>query len=792
MAKRPRNTGRTKKQSKRRAFSALEIARRELEGDDSASDNENGKHGAIMNARKGHDSGSDEDDFEDEELDSDEALGSDDDYDVLSSKISQTIRDKRKAKKEVEKYYDSEQDEGGYTSIEEEELVSLSAAWDMDDKETVRGDDSHSKLNLNDDLSDKESSGESDESSSEENVTSEEEDPFSEISEDEEGPELSNVTSLLNKNKDNKQMKKLENYTVGEENEFALPANTTGGKLDISAMLAAVDDPLLSQKAALLKGKQNTLTTPLPQRIQKRLERKAAYEISKDEVSKWQDAVQELRQAEHISFPLNPEPQHNESNVFIREQANVKTEVESKVSELLEQSDLAAPLKESTFEEIETAKMTPEEMKKRTAELRLMRELMFREERKAKRIKKIKSKAYRRIKKKELLRNQELIDSDESDTDHDIARAKERMTLKHKTQGKWAKDMIKHGMTKDKESREEMEEMLRQGERLKEKILGRDANEDSENEDVGALESDADDADSEEEHSSRGKVGKTGVLNMAFMRNAEAREKEANKEQVKNLREMEESGDANVFDVEEGSNANKTLNQGRRVYTPGTAESQKELARLNHELAEETKIDQSKSLVSRLSQDNKKSQSNTKSGKKGSSKASEEPVNPWLNESDDESNVKKSSKVHEVDRDSSQLSKAAHKIRKEMVKQTKKSSKTSKDDDVLLDLEDSNTLNIVDPYGGSDDENSANTMFKQQDVIAEAFAGDDVVSKFEEEKRRVAIDEDDKEEDVTLPGWGDWAGAGTETKRKRKNSSRLLKVLYRKIKEETSLCTMSL
>ncbi|CAH00618.1 Utp14p [Kluyveromyces lactis] len=767
MAKRPRSTGRTKKQSKRRAFSALEIARRELEGDDSSSDNETGKHGAILNARKKEDADSGEDSFEDEELDSDEALGSDDDYDVLSSKFSQTIRDQKKAKKNVPKYYDSEEDDGGYTSIEEDELVSLSAAWDMDDKESKGDDDADSKLNLNDNLSDQETSA-SEESSSEEEEVSEEEDPFADISEDEDETNLSNVVTLLNKDKDKKQMKKLENYTVGEENEFALPTNKSGDKLDISAMLAAVDDPLVSQKASLLKGKQTALATPLPQRIQKRLERKAAYEISKDEVNKWQDAVQHLRQAEHISFPLNPETQHNESNVFIKEQPNVETEVESKVSAVLEKSDLAAPLKESTFEEIETAKMTPAEMKKRTAELRLMRELMFREERKAKRIKKIKSKAYRRIKKKEMLKNQEFIESDESDTDHDIARAKERMTLKHKTQGKWAKDMIKHGMTKDKETREEMEEMLRQGERLKEKILGRDGDEQSADEDIDTLEADGNDADSEEESSAREKVGKTGVLNMAFMRNAEAREKEANEEQLKALRDMERNGEADIFDAGENSNANKTLNQGRRVYTPGTAESREELTKLNNEIAEEIEIDQSKSLVSRLSKDQKKSNSKSKSTKKDSSSETDVNANPWLNDSDDESNVKKSSKVHVVDQDSSQLSKAAHKIRKEMVKQSKKKPSSTKDEDVLLDLEDSNTLNIVDAYGGSDDETSTNTMFKQQEVIADAFAGDDVVSKFEEEKRRVAVDEDDKEEDVTLPGWGDWAGAGAETKRKRK------------------------
>lgn len=132
------------------------------------------------------------------------------------------------------------------------------------------------------------------------------------------------------------------------------------------------------------------------------------------------------------------------------------------------------------------AKMSPEEMRKRTNELRLMRELMFRDERRAKRLKKIKSKQYHKIKKRERLRNQELGDEaediDGEEEDHDMERAKERMSLKHKTQLKWAQSMIKSGLSKDVSNREELEEMLRQGERLREKQLGRKGGEDDDEE----------------------------------------------------------------------------------------------------------------------------------------------------------------------------------------------------------------------------------------------------------------------------------------------------------------------
>lgn len=47
---------------------------------------------------------------------------------------------------------------------------------------------------------------------------------------------------------------------------------------------------------------------------------------------------------------------------------------------MLTESSLVDDKKEATFEEIAVAKLSPEEMKKRTNELRLMRELMFRDE----------------------------------------------------------------------------------------------------------------------------------------------------------------------------------------------------------------------------------------------------------------------------------------------------------------------------------------------------------------------------------------------------------------------------
>ncbi|CAI4642988.1 BAF_collapsed_G0043750.mRNA.1.CDS.1 [Saccharomyces cerevisiae] len=813
----------SRSKSSRRVLDALQLAEREINGEfDNSSDNDKRhdarRNGTVVNLlkRSKGDTNSDEDDidsesFEDEELNSDEALGSDDDYDILNSKFSQTIRDKKENAN-----YQEEEDEGGYTSIDEEDLMPLSQVWDMDEKTAQSngndGEDASPQLKLQDtDISSESSSSEESESESEDDE--EEEDPFDEISEDEEDIELNTITSKLIDETKSKAPKRLDTYGSGEANEYVLPsanaASGASGKLSLTDMMNVIDDRQVIENANLLKGKSSTYEVPLPQRIQQRHDRKAAYEISKQEVSKWNDIVQQNRRADHLIFPLNKPTEHNHASAFTRTQDVPQTELQEKVDQVLQESNLANPEKDSKFEELSTAKMTPEEMRKRTTEMRLMRELMFREERKARRLKKIKSKTYRKIKKKELMKNRELaaVSSDEDNEDHDIARAKERMTLKHKTNSKWAKDMIKHGMTNDAETREEMEEMLRQGERLKAKMLDRN----SDDEEDGRVQTLSDVENEEKENidseALKSKLGKTGVMNMAFMKNGEAREREANKETLRQLRAVENGDDIKLFesDEEETNGENIQINKGRRIYTPGSLESNKDMNELNDHTRKEHKVDESRSLENRLRAKNSVQSKNARTNAEGAIIVEEESdgeplqdgqnnqqdeeakdVNPWLaNESDEEHTVKKqSSKVNVIDKDSSKNVKAMNKMEKAELKQKKKKKgKSNDDEDLLLTADDSTRLKIVDPYGGSDNEQGDNVfMFKQQDVIAEAFAGDDVVAEFQEEKKRVIDDEDDKEVDTTLPGWGEWAGAGSKPKNKKRKFIKKVKGVVNKDK----------
>ncbi|CAX40453.1 U3 small nucleolar RNA-associated protein, putative [Candida dubliniensis CD36] len=746
----------------------------------------------------------------DEEIDSDDVLGSDDDYDILNSKFSQTIRDKARKKKSGKNFSknenEDEDEDEGYSSIDEGQLVTLSEAWDMDDRDLdeTLGKKSKNDIVLNDtwetessedemeEDNDDDSDNSSEESSleeEEEESTDDEEEIFGNHDNDEEVDLLKTVNKLQSKiaSKQPKERKKLIIETR-QENEYNLP--TGGNQLSLQDMMADINEDE-NNKAILLDKESKAIAIPLPKRIQQRNDRAAAYELSKKEISKWTDSVQALRQAEVLKFPMINQQQEDtiqDSALTFRSDNEPITELEKKINNVLTESSLVDDKKEAKFEEIAIAQMTPEEMKKRTNELRLMRELMFRDEKRAKRIKKIKSKQYHKIQKRERLKTQEMVENDEFniDEDHDSKRAIERMSLKHKTQSQWAKSMIKSGLSKDSSNRVELEEMLRQGEKLRIKQMGFEDGDQSD-EDIDDIINEYNQDDINHENKLKNKLGK-GVMNMDFMKKAEARKREENLKELEMLKKLQngEEGDLEIFKEDNGA-VNIIKNQGRRIYTPtaaataaaATAASSSQINdNINEQVLADVENDNAKSLNKRLAKkyqviDNQETNASTSTSTSTSTQPEVLPVdesNPWLsaNTSIDNDIMKKnnSTKITTIDKESSKLAKAAAKLVKSKLKKHK-----SNDENTLIDVNETLAINDIYQDNGSENENegeSIPTMFKQKDLIKQAFAGDDVISEFTNEKKRVIEEEDDKEEDLTLPGWGDWTGGDDLIKFKKK------------------------
>ena len=164
-----------------------------------------------------------------------------------------------------------------------------------------------------------------------------------------------------------------------------------------------------------------------------------------------------------------------------------------------------------------------------------MRELMFRADTKARRLAKIKSKTYRRLKKKQKQKLAEKFDTGEDSAEdeekrlqREVERARERATLKHKNTGKWAKAMKAKGEL-DEDQRQEVLEMLQRGDKLRKKIHAEgegdddDDDDDDDTEDEGrirasAFEEVAGIVEDRPEHSTH------SLFSMKFMKDAMARD----------------------------------------------------------------------------------------------------------------------------------------------------------------------------------------------------------------------------------------------------------------------------
>lgn len=56
----------------------------------------------------------------------------------------------------------------------------------------------------------------------------------------------------------------------------------------------------------------------------------------------------------------------------------------------------------------------------------------------------------------------------------------------------------------------------------------------------------------------------------------------------------------------------------------------------------------------------------------------------------------------------------------------------------------------------------------QRKLMSEAFAGDDVVAEFKKTKDQITGEEQPKDKDLYLPGWGEWAGPGIKVNTKKR------------------------
>ena len=589
--------------------------------------------------------------------------------------------------------------------------------------------------------------------------------------------------------------------------EFKVPSNAT----PTSKKTLVMDDFTQPKKSgSKQKNISKPLNIPIAKRQQDRLDRSAAYDKTKVTLERWTDTVKHNRRADHLIFPLpDNDITSAHSNTRLQPTTHAKpfNELEATIQSILEESGLAAAngkddedrLRE--FEELQTNKMSIEEVKARRDQLRMARELLFREEAKAKRIKKIKSKSYRKVHRKQREKEERLnkealaeggfVPSEDELEAQDRRRAEERMGAKHRG-SKWAKATKETGRAAwDEDVRAGVTEMARRDEELRKRVEGRSVREFDDGFDVSSSDSDdevSDDDDGEQKRILRqlDQFGNADTVdesapggklaNMKFMLKAEASQKKDNDAMVESIRK-ELVGEESSSEKEDGD-------VGRRIFGPGSNRSQKKPSHKPRNEFEEPADSEDEGTsdveIRGLGNDAKANATapQSKKGKETSMTLQLPTSKPRLDTSseggawskvtfkssmttDAEARKRRQKKNNAVEVEELDLSKAA------VIAAQPKPKKTTKKTATTLDAGSEDE---------SDDDNPVRLPFaiRDQELIKRAFAGADVVGDFEAEKKQTIEDEEEKVIDNTLPGWGSWTGDGLSKKEKAKNKGRFL------------------
>ncbi|CAO1634421.1 unnamed protein product [Parajaminaea phylloscopi] len=655
---------------------------------------------------------------------------------------------------------------------------------------------------------------------------------------------------------------------VGLEDLLAPLAGSTAGELsqlrESTRALRSVEQgkgkgsgsrqPIASKRGG------GALAAPLPDVVKDRMQRSAGYEMSKEEAEKWKPTIKRLREAEHLSFPLQAPPSRPRATTAqMTSTFKPGNALEADINSLLEAEGLSEK-QIAQSEELAMRKLDPEEAKRRREELRKMRELMFRAEQKAKRVSKIKSKTYRKIARKDKERQDEklraagLLDDDVSEDDEEEQadrivmerdRAKERATLKHKNTGKWARNVLgKKDLMADGETREAIDEQLKRSDQLRRRMEGlKDSTSDEDESDYSGEEEDdprraafdelraLDARESRDADAGAGPSGaKKGVWNMKFMQDARHRS-DAAAEQERNdfeadlkRMEREEAGDS---DDSSSAAGEEQAVIGRRVFAasesgPSKSTDMKSTQTLSDAHIERSSmsgdegsdsagavVDKTQSIPSKGAPKAMQSRLATHSA---AVEDSDGTANPWLTGSARSQRGKPLATTS-----SSAATKSASKLEKrknraqEVVEEAENDARVEIDPSAVLTggsgiaasrsvpsaasskaqqnsarpatLRQGAHAGAGDVDDGEDDDEDeededeptemyapgrrANKQaFSQRDLIAEAFAGDDVAADFAAEKARIAAEDAPKEIDNSLPGWGSWGGKGVKTNRK--------------------------
>lgn len=563
----------------------------------------------------------------------------------------------------------------------------------------------------------------------------------------------------------------------GEQDADVEQESSSKQKIGLADLgLSGLSDPFMKRSVKLINkehkekrpGAAKKLNVPLPRRQQDQLDRSAAYEKTNQTLDRWTETVKQNRRAEHLVFPL---PQNSATAGLDTTEIQPLTaksagnELESTIMSIMQQSGLSLQKK---------PKPKPQELdeegnllshKEALNRKRMERELNARETKRAKRIKKIKSKAYHRVHRKQRERDEVAakeamqeageIDSEEEREAQDRRRALERVGQRHK-ESKWAKmgARTKRAVW-DEDFRAGLTEMARKDEELRRRKEGKkggvddsDATSSSGEDDDDDLRRQLDALEGEEDAAPQSKL-----MGLKFMQKAEAAKRKANDDMIKQIRrELDGEEDKTNSDDEE---------VGRRRFGVATVGA--------HEPAMETSGRVSRREIARdeAGDDGARNRTMVSASATRVDEAALTPADTAASTAGawSRGQARRASKKSSGGAGAEELDLDAKVLVAKKAKPARPGTKDGAGERDGADDEDDSA---------SDAEQYLPLAIRDQELVARAFAGEDVVGEFEREKADVAEADDDKVVDQTLPGWGSWVGEGVGARERKRHQGRFV------------------
>ncbi|KAJ6404185.1 hypothetical protein OIU84_012382 [Salix udensis] len=518
------------------------------------------------------------------------------------------------------------------------------------------------------------------------------------------------------------------------------------------------------------KGK--VLQAPLPKEDRDRLERSAAYEQSKKDITRWEPLVKRNREAPTIMFDKDTDSGFSTIGAIASE-FEPRTEFEKKMSSLVNDDNVMAAHKEDGSRLLELNKISLEDYISSRNHIAKMRSLLFRHEVKMKRVKKIKSKTYHRLLKKDRLKGSVGIPMDAEEAKElamkqEFKRAEERMTLRHKNQSKWAQRIVKRGIdTQDEGTRAAMAEQLHQHALLTRKM---NSMKDSSSSDDSSDEEDSENSDGSDEDKAPKLLAKarektrrvleeddgvpdSGVLSLPFMKRALKKRKEA----------ADEEGRLAIQEFESSLKELEDTDEAKITKTGTVIEPKNKIRSSSYSSDSEAELEAQEDIDIGLGRtDDMQNNINVNS------------VSLYVDADIPQDSVLKNSELvkdlgpkmtYEVSILQSNTWKKMSSSRNEVDTNGKRSQKVVEPATHNQDIEfegvgeDSDADSEGQMLDGilSSEHKSSYKLPSQAELIREAFAGDDVQEEFNKDKEEIMnLENPEPEKPAQLPGWGQW------------------------------------